>query len=74
MRMFLATILVLAISQSSIADDEIAATLAAARANYAVQLEDAQKKLLETVDAEIAKGAKSGSLETVKALQQEKTA
>jgi len=54
--------------------DKIAADLETARAGFAKQLEDAQKKFLAAIDAEIAKAAKSGSLETVKSLQQEKLA
>jgi hypothetical protein len=55
-------------------DDKLAGELESARAAFATQIEAAQTRLLEAVDAEIKKAAKSGSLIAVKTLQDEKNA
>lgn len=55
-------------------EDKIAKELEAARTSYAKQIEDSQKKFLASIETEIKNAAKSGSLDAVKALQQEKAA
>lgn len=72
MRLF--TILLACTTSLPALADDIATGLESARAAYADAIEKSQAKLLESFDAEIKKAAASGSLEAVKAIQQEKVA